>query len=621
MKRWLFLTAALLLLTGCAAKPEPETTAAATEPTQLVTQPVTEPTGYYDPDSALEASTEGAVRVYPLNRSDSYGLVTMGEDLLLLSGTEVTTLTRLTGTTLYVSAAANLDCYIDAASPAFHASEKGVTYYDEHKNQLIFLDGNLKEGNRVSLPDGLTGHPALSADRKQLYYCTSNELRCIDLETGLDKLLKEMFFPVQSLVSLHCSDSILECGVVDEYGNAYGIFLSTQTGAMLWETLGNDVTLRTQGDSYFAIHYDGACRELLTGTSGEEPMVLSGAYKAAAEPVLELNAAVLIDASGEQTQLNYYDLETGTCAYLLQLPGSYYPQSIQSDAAENCVWFLRYAEDYTGDTLCRWELSKTATGEEASHLTPRRTYENPDTEALAACEDTAASIAKKHDVEILLWTSATEYQPESYSFTAEYQAPLIADCLEQLDAVLAQFPGGFLKKAAKGTADGRIKICLVREITGNVSQGQLEYSDGLQYWDANGNAYVAVVAGDAMAEDLYHELFHVIDSRVMSTCSAYDSWDRLNPDGFEYTYSYYLQPENAVSLLDGEDRAFIDFYSMSFPREDRARIMEYACTPGNEAYFESDVMQAKLDRLCAGIREAFGLEKSTELFLWEQYLQ
>ena len=60
---------------------------------------------------------------------------------------------------------------------------------------------------------------------------------------------------------------------------------------------------------------------------------------------------------------------------------------------------------------------------------------------------------------------------------------------------------------------------------------------------------------------------------------------------------------------------------MSFPKEDRARILEYAMTEGNEHYFQSKTMQSKLRQLCIGIREGFGLKKSPDTFLWEQYLQ
>ena len=38
------------------------------------------------------------------------------------------------------------------------------------------------------------------------------------------------------------------------------------------------------------------------------------------------------------------------------------------------------------------------------------------------------------------------------------------------------------------------------------------------------------------------------------------------------------------------------------------------------ASFQSEIMQNKLTAICRGIRKAFGLEKSPEVFIWEQYL-
>jgi hypothetical protein len=49
--------------------------------------------------------------------------------------------------------------------------------------------------------------------------------------------------------------------------------------------------------------------------------------------------------------------------------------------------------------------------------------------------------------------------------------------------------------------------------------------------------------------------------------------------------------------------------------------MEYAITADNESCFESDSMQKKLLQLCRGIRKAFGLEKSEDVYPWEQYLE
>jgi hypothetical protein len=60
---------------------------------------------------------------------------------------------------------------------------------------------------------------------------------------------------------------------------------------------------------------------------------------------------------------------------------------------------------------------------------------------------------------------------------------------------------------------------------------------------------------------------------------------------------------------------------MSFPMEDRARVMEYAMMEGNEVYFISKTMQTKLKLLCLGIRTAFKMDKYEEPLVWEQYIK
>ena len=124
-----------------------------------------------------------------------------------------------------------------------------------------------------------------------------------------------------------------------------------------------------------------------------------------------------------------------------------------------------------------------------------------------------------------------------------------------------------------------------------------------------------------MAQHLNHELFHIIDSRVLSTCNTYDDWNKLNPKGFSYDTQYTASDsEERNPYLAPENRYFIDLYSMTYPKEDRARIMEYAMLDGQEYLFQSAPMQAKLRKLCLGIRKAFDLEKEPVAYRWEQYL-
>ena len=60
---------------------------------------------------------------------------------------------------------------------------------------------------------------------------------------------------------------------------------------------------------------------------------------------------------------------------------------------------------------------------------------------------------------------------------------------------------------------------------------------------------------------------------------------------------------------------------MTYAKEDRARIFEYAMLEGSEELFASETMQKKLHQLCYCIRDAYGLRKSELTYPWEQYLE
>lgn len=605
MKRWLFLIAALLVFSGCAADPEVPTTAPLS---------VTEAPGLESPGSMMEVSTSGSVQVYPLNRTGCTGAVPMGSNLLLFSGTDVTTLTLLEGEELTSTAEITLGCVVSPDSPALHVTDQSITYYDETTRELVTLDKELSEASRFPLPETMLGAPALSPDGQLVYYCCADSVRCIDLDTRLDKLLKEMELPSQAVTGLHRRGTILECTVTDDDGEIYTIFLSAQTGETLCQISGT-ITLYALEGSYLALHMDGSFRELLVGSDGDAARLLScGADPDAAASAENLNLAVVTHTYEKEniTVLECYEPISGIRTASLTIPGGETIRGITGGIDDNGIWFLHYDESLKTDIFCRWDPALNPVEDDTCYLAKRYTEDDPDTEGLTRCADTAASLSETYGVEILTWQDIAPCITNEYPLEAEYQVSLIESSLQQLEAALSRYPEGFLEQAAAATDSGVLKISLVR------SAGSRE--KGAQYW-TDDSACIALCVGSNLEQEFHHQLFYLLENRVLSKCSIYDTWNSLNPKDFDYT----LDIDAAMALedttwLEGEDRAFINQRSMSFPREDRAAIMEYAMMSGNEAYFESEVMQQKLSKLCQGIRKAFGLKKSEEVFLWEQYL-
>lgn len=622
MKRlWLVGLILFLLLAGCGAEVPGPVAPIPTQPATPEETTATEPTGYYDPCSRLEAAAPDAVRAYPLHRHDVMGFVPMDGDLLLFTGSEFTTLTRLTGNNLHTENTVHLDCSVMPDSPDVQVSEKGVTYYDEFKMEMVFLDKQLKEVRRISLPDTIIGRPALTADRKTIFYTTSDALRCIDLETNLDMLLKEMKYSAHSITALHCSDTIIECSVALEHNQWRNFYISTKTGQTLAQTQ-SEFQLDTWGEQYFGIHYDGSYRELLTGSGSQAPTIL--VYEnldVAVAPILELDAAILLTEVPDSTAstMDFYALQIGDRSYSLTLDAAIHPWSVYADKENQRIWALCYAPEYSCDTLISWYYPNCPVDDDNVYRRPRSTAQNPDTFGLEACGKTAAQMSEAYGVDIRIWEDATADEPWDYDLIPEYQVPLIQSRLEILGKALARFPAGFLETVASGE---KIRICLVRSIEGSAENGTLDSAVGIQYWDSRNVPTIALSMDEKMEQSFYHELFHIIDSRVMSKCSLYDTWDTLNPKGFSYDYDYIAnQSREDYQLTEGDRRAFIDIYSMSYPKEDRARIFEHAMLNYQEDTFASDIMQSKLSRLCAGIRKGFGFTKSTDIFPWEQYLK
>ncbi len=615
MKRFfLILLVLCLVLCGCAAQPEP------TIPTTL--PPETEPPvpqGFYAPGSEIENKTGGAVRAYPLGNLEAYDILPLGDNLLLFSyAGDNTHLTLLTGDTLYLIAQQDIPQYISPWMDDLQSWDNSLSYFDSAANCTVVLDSDLDEVSRIPAPEGLVGTPLLSHDRNTLYYCTQDSIRALELETGVSRILKETYYAAQTTVSLLLEDTVLECRLTDQEYASENIFLSTRTGETLYMTQ-DYLPVSSHGQRWYAGYSDGPVYHCLFGQGdGEARELATNAVYPDCTFLPQAHAALLMDYNDHrQVFLDYYDLESGLHTASLTLDSTYCPWSFQIYGQDR-VAFLNYDDNGETVTLYLWDTDALPTGDTACYTGPHYNWANPDLQALEACAQYADQLEEIHGINLLVYEEALEVQPWDYTFTAEYQPRLLNQELERLDKRLSNYPQGFL--AALASRYDSLSIGLVRGIYGTPESGSLESANGLQFW-VEQDAYLTIATGQDTEYTLYHEICHLIDNVVLNETNAYDQWDLLNPPDFQYDYDYIANQSRTGEEYLGDQRYFIDTYAMSFPKEDRARLMEYAMTEYNEFYFEGDYMQAKLRTLCQGIRMAFGLEDSPETFLWEQYLK
>ncbi len=638
MVRWLGVLLVLtLLLCGCAQE-----TPEITEPTEEPTVPTTEsteptlPPGLYLPESPVEQETNGAVRSFPLESSEYYGCRVLGENLVLLHRDgEEGMLSLYSGEYLELIKTISLGEGVAPEQDRLLVSGKGIGYYDPVDCAVVFLDTKLMEIGRMQLPEEILGDAWLTPDWSAVYYCQAEGIYALDLQSGIARLLKEQQVSNQEITGLLMDGEILRCRVETEENQEQIILVETASGVRVAEgTYLN--ALVSRGERYFLPLQTGIITQLIFGTVENRGVLWPKEEDGLIHPILEKNGAVVTipvletndagieletgDVGTESPQtyqsLAYYDIATGARMATVTLKNVPNVWGMESDGQDG-IWFLGAADDGVAN-LYHWNLKKSLVEDGIIYADLYYTAENPDEKGMEELKTTVEELAEQFGVEILIWKDATAVAPADHVFTEEYVIQCYEEFLPGLEKAMSTFPEGFLKAAA---GEKPLKIALVRAMNGDPQWGSLEISNNLLFWQED-EPVLGLVLGENLERNFYHGIFHLIETQVLSKSSKYYEWNTLNPKGFSYPNNYFAEfNKKTLAYAQGEKRYFIDEFSMTYAKEDRARIFDYACMPGNEEYFQSSVIQKKLLRICQGIRETFDLDGSDGPYLWEQYLK
>lgn len=600
MKRLLVLLPLLILLAGCSEE-KPQQTQPQTQPvTQTATQSQPETKPVVNRNALVSAELSG----------ENLGVLSMGADLLLFGEDS---LSIVDAKTLEIVLTERIPGVPLPDSGLVWTHTDGVAYFDAANKFIVFLGTNLKETMRLQMPEDMVGTACLATDWNTVYYCTASEIRALDMKKGVSRLVMARQAINQSVSSVLLDGAVLNCVEQTESGRKT-VLISSQTGEILYD--GMFLTnMVGSGTRYYLTIDHKSVEEIIFGDVEGEPQNFWPKQTPDGYQILpERNAVITACADSTGVILDYYDLTNGRHAASICIENQ---QSVTAFAAEadGGVWIL------CGKTIYLWNPGASRTEDETIYTMPRITRETPDTDGLAKVKKTAKKLARQFDVKWLLADDAWQVAPWDYTFETEYIPRAFEDALSALQKTMSQFPENFFTLAAQRSNSKKLTVVLVREIKGAPEKGTLATNGCIQY-RLDGDLYVALRMDADLERNFYHAMGHLIDTRVLSTGTAFYEWEKLNPPDFAYDNDYIAnQNRNADEYLRDSDRWFIDTFSMSFPVEDRSRIFEFACLPGNDGYFVSTIMKQKLKRVCEGIRKSFALENDERQFLWEQYLQ
>jgi len=310
------------------------------------------------------------------------------------------------------------------------------------------------------------------------------------------------------------------------------------------------------------------------------------------------------------------------------------PEGTSGLIGETMIWseadngyFFTVTGQNGEDMLLFWDMTIPVSGK-SLELKPVKSEKPAGSKVSKELYTKAEEISEKFAVEVLIAEQCID-EVIDFSFVKEYEETYISEGLKKLETVLASYPDGFFKQIPHGTYQ-EVEIHLVggltkKELPAAGSGGFTSFVGAVSEQEGKLVMAVDISRPGGIEQTMHHEIMHLIEGKLV-----FDAWVReeayfseedfhaLNPKGFQYLDTYDSVPSSVYS--DGYEAWFIDIYSRTYAKEDRARIMEYAMIQADWMFAGSEGRSLKLAYISKAIRDAFDTTGWPAQTVWEKTL-
>ena len=507
-----------------------------------------------------------------------------------------------------------LEKYPTGRNTKVQTSGNRVSFIDPSIGSVTILDDKLKETAQYQVDSSDSSYWYLSTDQKTLF--------CLDLDSGISSI---------DLASDTRTDLISPAMQISICGESSHYVIFSYIDGQSQKNCNACLNLDSG-----TIEPTPLTGELSTGCSrNDKAWVLSG--------FADLNSYLIhTPESDQQTsreekelfclspqnhllatnlswrKLNLYDVNGNF------ISGCSLPEDEMSYAQANLIWSDYwngyFFTDMIGNDvkLIFWDISAEVSGSDLPLEPKQNDSVSAGTSTDADLYTKARELSEQFGVDIRI-ADQCRLDYEDYTADAENNPEKISNALDMLEETMAVYPTGFFSQLTYGEVR-TLRIELVKDL---VPTGEFLPSAAFTQEQSDYNIIV-LDTPSVSAWNFHHEISHVIDNRlswdsVLRPESLYneESWLALQPEGFDYAYSYTDIPSHTSDYADSG--YFVMDYAMTYPTEDRATVFE-AATNEDYTFEKGSPLWTKLDFYCRCIRDCFDTDGWPAVTVWEQDL-